>query len=85
MSIPKKKELTNDPEVRQEIERYKWIKFEMQGVNISFVRAAQEWLAHFSKAWLKVHVVAKKIMCKDGAPGKTNHKHVRDSAVTRSS
>ena len=64
MTIPKKKKLTNDPEVRQEIERYKWIEFEMHGVSLGFVRAAKEWIAHCSRQWLKVYVVARKLMRK---------------------
>ncbi len=48
-----KTELINDPEVRQEIDRYKWVESEKVGADIGFERAAKEWMTRFSEAWLK--------------------------------
>ncbi len=60
MTVLTKVELVNDPEVKQEIERYKWIESEKLGMDIGYDRASEEWLTHFSKAWLKLRVDLKK-------------------------
>jgi hypothetical protein len=53
MPTPTKAELINDPEVRKEIDRYKWVESEKHGFDIGFERAADEWYASCSEAWLK--------------------------------
>lgn len=44
MPVLTKAELINDPAVRQEIDRYKWVESEKLGFDIGFDRAADEWL-----------------------------------------
>lgn len=60
MDILTKTELINDPVVRQEIERYKWIESEKLGADIGYERAAKEWVARCSKEWIKHRGVAAK-------------------------
>jgi len=55
MPASTKKRLLNDPAVRQEINRYKWLESEKLGADIGFEKASREWLTHCSAAWLKVH------------------------------
>ena len=57
MFVSTKTELINDPAVRQEIDRYKWVESEKLGKDIGFDRAAQEWLARCSEEWLKSNAV----------------------------
>ncbi len=53
-------DLIKDPEIRKEIEHYKWIESEKMGADIGFERAAEEWFVQYSKAWLKVLAAAAK-------------------------
>ncbi len=46
--------LISDPEMKTEIERYKWAKNEILGSDISFDAAAEEWVKRFSKTWFKL-------------------------------
>ncbi|MBF0330515.1 MAG: hypothetical protein HQL17_01155 [Candidatus Omnitrophica bacterium] len=58
--MPTKTELMNNPDVKQEIERYKWVESEKLGADIGYERAAEEWLKNCSKEWLKLRVDLKK-------------------------
>ncbi len=60
MPVSKKRELIDDPEVRQEIDRYKWVESEKLGIDIGFDRAVKEWLELYSAEWLKYHSAGKK-------------------------
>jgi hypothetical protein len=60
MSVSTKTELINDPAVRQEIDRYKWVESEKLGSDIGFDRAAEEWFTRCSKDWLKTRAVPEK-------------------------
>ena len=60
MPVSTKKELINDPAVRQEIDRYKWVESEKIGSDIGFDRAAEEWFTHCSEEWLKTRTVPEK-------------------------
>ncbi len=48
-------DLLKDSRVRAEIERHKWIESEKAGRDIGFDEAAQDWLDHYAKEWLRQH------------------------------
>ena len=48
-------ELLKDKEVREEINRHKWIESEKLGYDIGFDKAAEDWLNRYSQQWLKEH------------------------------
>ena len=48
--------LLNDKRVRAEIDRHLWIESEKQGRDIGFDQAQEDWLKHFSKAWMSYHM-----------------------------
>lgn len=60
MAVSEKEELLSDPEVKLEIERYKWLESEKRGADIGMETATEEWLKDFAKSWLKLRVVLKK-------------------------
>jgi len=57
-------DLLNDPEVRKEIERYKWIESEKAGVDIGMERADREWLSLYALAWKETHPSCKRSVSK---------------------
>ena len=48
-------DLLEDPLVREEIERYKWIESERLGTDIGEKRATLEWIRAYGCYWLKAH------------------------------
>jgi hypothetical protein len=46
-----KEKFLKDQQVRQEIERYKWIESEKAGHDIGFDKAADDWLKLHAKEW----------------------------------
>jgi hypothetical protein len=40
------------PEVIEEIKRHLWIESEKAGYDIGFNRAKEDWIKHYSKAWV---------------------------------
>ena len=55
-----KKKLLADRRVVEEINRHLWIESEKAGRDIGFENAAEDWLKHFSKAWMDYHMPKKK-------------------------
>jgi len=52
--------LLKDKRVIEEIHRHLWIESEKAGYDIGFEKAAEDWLVHFSKAWMNYHLPKKK-------------------------
>ena len=50
------KKLLQDRRVVEEIHRHLWIESEKAGHDIGFEKAAEDWLKHFSKAWMDYHL-----------------------------
>ncbi len=46
-------ELLKDKRVVEEIERHKWFESQKAGCDIGFEKASKDWIARFSKEWLK--------------------------------
>ena len=63
----KNAELLNNKEVLQEIARHLWIESEKAGVDISFDKAAKDWLNRYSDSWLAYHKPATKVASKRAA------------------
>lgn len=55
MAVSKNMELLNNPDVKKEIEQYKWIESEKAGNDIGFEKASSEWLKKFSNSWVESH------------------------------
>ena len=53
-------ELLQNKEVVEEINRHRWLESEKAGHDIGFEMAAEDWLNHFSSAWMKFHFPQKK-------------------------
>ncbi|MDP8211985.1 MAG: hypothetical protein P9X22_01680 [Candidatus Zapsychrus exili] len=51
-----KEELLRDTKVREEIYRHLWIESERLGCDVGFDTAAEDWLKHFSKAWIDYYM-----------------------------
>ena len=49
-------DLLRNEEVRQEIERHKWIESEKAGHDIGYEKAAEDWLNRYSEQWTQKHV-----------------------------
>ena len=47
--------LLSDKRVVDEINRHLWIESEKAGRDIGFDKAKEDWLANFSKAWMRYH------------------------------
>ena len=54
------KELLNNKEVVEEINRHLWLESERVGYDIGFEKAAEDWLKRFSAAWINYHMPDKK-------------------------
>jgi len=52
--------LLADRKVVEEVTRHQWIESEKAGYDIGFVKASEDWLEKFSKAWMKYHVPKQK-------------------------
>ena len=50
-----RKELLNEKEVVEEINRHRWLESEKAGHDIGFEPAAEDWLKRFSTAWMQYH------------------------------
>lgn len=48
--------LLKDRQAIDEINRHLWIESEKAGFDIGFDRAAEDWLARFSSAWMNYHL-----------------------------
>ena len=57
--IPSQKLLKNR-KVIEEINRHQWLESEKHGYDIGFDLAAEDWLKHFSKAWMNYHMPKRK-------------------------
>lgn len=53
-------ELLNNKEVLEEIARHHWIESEKAGADISFDKAAKDWLNCYSDSWIAYHKPASK-------------------------
>ena len=53
-------ELLQNKEVVEEINRHRWLESEKAGHDIGFEMAAEDWLNHFSSAWMKFHFPQRK-------------------------
>ena len=63
----KNAELLNNKEVLQEIARHCWIESEKAGAEISFDKAAKDWLNRYSDSWIAYHRPATKAAFKRAA------------------
>ena len=66
----RKIDFLEDPLVREEIERYKWIESEKRGVDIGWTEASREWVLRHAIAWCKAHPVRKYPLKKAVVEGK---------------
>ena len=41
--------------VVSEIERYRWMESEKSGYDVSFEKAAENWIVYYALTWLKYH------------------------------
>ena len=62
--------LLKDRKVIEEIHRHQWLESERAGYDIGFDRAAEDWLARFSKAWMDYHMPKQKASSKSKAKAK---------------
>ena len=69
----KNAELLNNKDVLQEIARHHWLESEKAGADISFDKAAKDWLNRYSDSWLAYHKPATKTAPKRAA-NKTSKK-----------
>jgi len=60
MPVLTKTELINDPVVRSEIDRYKWLESEKLGRDIGFDKAAEEWINRCSGEWFRARGIIDK-------------------------
>jgi len=56
MEDVKSHKLLKNRKVVEEINRHLWIESEKAGYDIGFEKAAQDWLQHFSQAWMDYHM-----------------------------
>ena len=61
MSVLKRKFMLRLPQVREEIERYRWLKREHFGHDAGFEEMAQEWIERYADAWGR-HYSKKRIL-----------------------
>ena len=54
-----RKELLNNKDVVDEINRHRWLESEKAGKDIGFEIAAADWLKRFSTAWMQYHMPEK--------------------------
>ena len=54
-----RKELLNNKDVVDEINRHRWLESEKAGKDIGFEIAAEDWLKRFSTAWMQYHMPEK--------------------------
>ena len=72
-----KKNLLQRKEVIEEINRHLWLESEKAGYDIGFEKAAEDWLARFSAAWMDYHMPQQK-----SAPQRTPAKKPRRRSET---
>ena len=49
-------DLLRNEEVKQEIEKHKWIESEKAGYDIGYEKAAEDWLNRYSAQWTQKHL-----------------------------
>ena len=54
-----RKDLLNNQDVVDEINRHRWLESEKAGKDIGFDVAAADWLKRFSTAWMQYHMPEK--------------------------
>ncbi len=54
-----RKELLNNQDVVDEINRHRWLESEKAGQDIGFEVASEDWLKRFSTAWMQYHMPEK--------------------------
>ena len=54
-----RKDLLNNQDVVDEINRHRWLESEKAGKDIGFDIAATDWLKRFSTAWMQYHMPEK--------------------------
>ena len=54
-----RKDLLNNQDVVDEINRHRWLESEKAGKDIGFDIAAADWLKRFSTAWMQYHMPEK--------------------------
>ena len=64
MAITSTADLLKDKRVIEEIERHKWCESQKAGCDIGFETASKDWLARFSKEWLKNNQEAPKTVAR---------------------
>lgn len=52
MKVISSRELLKDPDIINEINKYKWIQSEKEGKDIGFERASREWIKSYSFSYL---------------------------------
>ncbi|NTV29015.1 MAG: DUF4032 domain-containing protein [Candidatus Omnitrophica bacterium] len=57
-----REKLLQEKEVVEEINRHKWLQSEMQGYDIGFDKAADDWFQQYASAWVAHHLPK---CCKD--------------------
>ncbi len=72
--------LLEDPQVVEEIERYKWLESERRGFNIGEKAATIEWIRAYGCHWLKAHKRDKyqamlEELCKEEDPLRSQSQH----------
>ena len=77
------KELLKDQRVVQEIQRHLWIESEKAGTDIGFEKASQDWLNHFSKAWMEYHLPKQKFSLIEKVFSKTSSKTAKSTAKAK--
>ena len=58
MTKVKNAKLLENKEVQEEINRHRWLESEKAGTEISFDKAASDWLERFSDGWLAFQAMA---------------------------
>jgi hypothetical protein len=67
MAVANKDDLLKILKVREEIDRYKWVKSQHLGHDIGFEEAAREWIDRHAEAWIKYHARKKTVGSKSKA------------------
>ncbi|MBF0619521.1 MAG: hypothetical protein HQL19_05080 [Candidatus Omnitrophica bacterium] len=55
MARQRKDDILLDPDIRAEVERYKWIESEKAGYDIGFEKALEDWIRFYFDAWIAHH------------------------------
>ncbi len=78
--------LLKNRKVIEEISRHQWIESEKAGKEISFDKAAADWLERFSEAWMRYHMPDKiSLFKKKAAKGSSNNSTSNNSHIKNKS